>query len=371
MYKSYKYRLLPNKQQKSSIDLIFKTLHHLRLLYIQDYEKNKEIASMNVRTLFNKYSQRSASIKECDESAVCHELISLKKEKDNVTIPRKIRCSYTTSYFDFGYYGNKRNTVTDTDVFLPKVGRVKYINSRPIIDYKLKSYNVYKNYDEKYYLTVTVYTITKNDEKQPPNIRKSIGLDYSPKNFIVDNNGVKLNCFHELKDNKEKLNKIERKLGVLKKDNDKEKYSKELKKYLKLHEKISNKRNDFLHKLSTSLIKKYDYIFVEDLDLEEMKRKHNLSLSTTDNAYAKFIRMLEYKARDNNKKLIKVGRYFPSSKKCNICGYIFNNLTLDMRTWICPQCGVSLDRDVNSAINIRNKGIEMVTSSHRADGMWL
>ena len=367
MYKSYKYRLLPNEKQKQCIDSIFKALHQLRVLYAQDYKEDKKIASINVRMLLSKYSKKDVNINKCDESAVCHELFLLKDEKDAVlSLSTRIRQSYTTSYFR--YYRGEENVLTDTHVFLPTVGYVKYINSRSIITYKMKSFIVSKDYDNKYYLTIVALCEAVNNNNSL-DIKNSIGLDYSSKYFIVDNNGTRLSCFHSFRDNKEKLNKLEAKLGKLKKEGDKKKYAKELRKYFKLHRKISNKRNDFLHKTSTSIIKKYDYIFVEDLDLADMKRKYNLTLATIDNAYAKFIKMLEYKAKENNKKFIKVERYFPSSKKCSNCSYINNNLTLDMRSWTCPKCGVTHDRDTNSAINIRNRGIEKIAFSYRADSL--
>lgn len=367
MYKSYKYRLLPNEKQKIYIDSIFSTLYQLRILYAEDYKKNKEIAFINVRSLLSIYSKKDPYIKTCDESAICHELLILKDEKDAVlSLPTRARKSYTTSYFQY----NKENEtfLTDTHVFLPTVGHVKYINSRIFTNYKIKSFIVYKDYDNKYYLIITASCNTIHSNKSL-NIRNSVGLDYSSKYFIVDNNGTRLNCFHSFRDNKKKLNKLEKKLGKLKKEGDKKKYTKELKKYLKLHRKILNKRNDFLHKTSTSMVKKYDYIFIEDLNLEDMKKKHNLSLATIDNAYAKFVKMLEYKTKENNKKLVKVERYFPSSKKCNNCGYINDSLTLDMRKWACPRCNAIHDRDINSAINIRNRGIEKIISSYRADSL--
>ncbi len=367
MYKSYKYRLLPNEKQKYFIDSIFKALHQLRFLYAEDYKEDKKIALINVRSLLSIYSEKDPDIKACDESAVCHELLLLKDEKDAVlSLPTRIRQSYTTSYFK---YNEENETIlTDTHVFLPTVGHVKYINSRPITDCKIKSFTISKDYDDKYYLTITALCKTTNNDNYL-DIKNSIGLDYSSKYYIVDNYGSRLSCIHLFRDNKEKLNKLENKLGKLKKDGDKTRYSKELKNYFKLHRKILNKRNDFLHKTSTSIIKKYDYIFVEDLNLADMKKRHNLTLATIDNAYAKFIRMLEYKAKENNKKFVKVERYFPSSKKCSNCGYINNNLTLDMRKWTCPKCGTTHDRDVNSAINIRNRGIEKITSSYRTDSL--
>lgn len=112
-------------------------------------------------------------------------------------------------------------------------------------------------------------------------------------------------------------------------------------------------RADFLHKLSTELIRKYDTICLEDLNVEAMMQKHQFSKSIQSASWSEFIKMVKYKSEWNGKNIIQIGRFEPSSKTCHCCGYINFDLKLKDRTWICPHCGTQHDRDVNAAINIK------------------
>ena len=134
-------------------------------------------------------------------------------------------------------------------------------------------------------------------------------------------------------------------------------------KLAKIHERIANQRKDYLHKLSRNIANRYDYVFVEDLNLIEMsERKEELKLGKdiSDLGYGNFLNYLSYKLDWLNKKLVKVNRYFPSSQICSSCGYRKSDLTLNQRSWICPQCGTKHNRDINASINIKKEGIRMI-----------
>ena len=135
-------------------------------------------------------------------------------------------------------------------------------------------------------------------------------------------------------------------------------YNKAKHKIAKLSEHVANQRNDFLQKLSTSLVKQYDTICTENLNVEGLLKNHKLAKSISDVSWSMFISMLTYKCDWYNKQLVKVDRFFPSTKTCNICGYVNQNLTLKDRDWICPNCNTNLDRDINAAINILNEGLK-------------
>ena len=138
-------------------------------------------------------------------------------------------------------------------------------------------------------------------------------------------------------------------------------YNKQKLKVSKIHKKITNSRIDNLHKVSTELIKKYDTIFLEDLNIKGMVKNHKLAKHISDASWSKFISMLEYKASWNDKQIIKVDRFFPSSKTCNCCGYVNQNLKLDIREWTCPSCKTKLDRDLNASKNILKEGIKIIS----------
>jgi len=140
-------------------------------------------------------------------------------------------------------------------------------------------------------------------------------------------------------------------------------YKEQLLRITNLHERIANQRKDYLHKTSRYLANKYDYVFVEDLDLKEIsKRKEELKLGifVNDLAFGTFLNQLKYKLEWLNKKLVKVDKYFPSSQLCSICGYRKTDLLLKTKSWICPNCGFKHDRDHNAAINIKKEGTRMI-----------
>ena len=112
----------------------------------------------------------------------------------------------------------------------------------------------------------------------------------------------------------------------------------------------------------TGTFKNGAVVCVEDLDMNEIASLYNLAKNTYDNSYGMFLQFLKYKLEEKGKVLIKIDKYYPSSKKCNVCGYINKNLKLSDREWICPNCRTRLNRDINAAINIRNRGIEEFTS---------
>jgi putative transposase len=124
----------------------------------------------------------------------------------------------------------------------------------------------------------------------------------------------------------------------------------------KLHEKITNQRKDFLHKLNRQIANDYDIVCVENLDMKAMSQCLNFGKSVMDNGWGLFTSYLSYKV----KKLVKIDKWFPSSKTCHVCGYKNENLTLNDRNWTCPKCDTQLDRDINAAINIKNQGLLLV-----------
>lgn len=158
-----------------------------------------------------------------------------------------------------------------------------------------------------------------------------------------------------------KLAKAQRKLS-LKKNKKLKNYQKQKLKVAKIHEKIANQRNDWLHKKSRKLVNIYDCIFVEDLDLKSISRCLKLGKATMDNGFGLFRIMLEYKSKELGKYFIKIDRFKPSTKQCHICSYKNKNITLSTREWTCPKCKTHHDRDLNAAQNILDFGKEILFS---------
>jgi putative transposase len=133
-------------------------------------------------------------------------------------------------------------------------------------------------------------------------------------------------------------------------------YEKQRIKVAKIHEKITNSRMDLIHKTTNDLINQFDVIYLEDLNVKGMMKNHKLSKAISDVSWGKFIDTLEYKSVWNDKQVVHIDRFFPSSKTCSKCGWINNNLTLKDREWTCHKCNSILDRDLNASINILNEG---------------
>jgi len=226
--------------------------------------------------------------------------------------------------------------------------------------YKIKSVTVTKTSTNKYYasLMLEYEEESKHVELDPNN---SIGLDMDMKNLFTDDQGNKVTYPKFYRLSQEKLARKQRQLSKMQKGS--KNRQKQRIKVAKTHEKIANQRKDFLHKLSKDIADTYDIVVIEDLDLQTMSKSLNLGKSVYDNGWGMFTGMLAYKLKDRGKVLIKVDKYFPSSKTCNVCGYKYDRLALSDRSWECPQCHTFHDRDINAAVNIRNEGLRIYSES--------
>jgi putative transposase len=185
-----------------------------------------------------------------------------------------------------------------------------------------------------------------------------IGIDLGLKSFLVTSNGERVETPKLLRKTEEKLKRVQRLLSHKKKGS---KNSGKVRiKVARIHEKITNQRNDFLHKLSHRLISENQAIFTEDLNVKGILKNHHLAKSISDCGWSKFVRQLYYKSEWNGVHFEKINRFFPSSKRCNTCGWINEFLTLADREWACMGCGSIIDRDLNAAQNILLFGIKQI-----------
>ena len=188
-------------------------------------------------------------------------------------------------------------------------------------------------------------------------IQNSIGLDYSMPSLYVDSNGNSPAFPTLYRTMEPKLARAQRKLSRKKPGS--KRYEKQRMKVAMLYAKSKHQRKDVLHKLSCALTDTYDLIAIEDLDMSAMKRALRFGKSVSDSGWGMFVSMLTYKAERKGKLLVKVDRWFPSSKTCIACGYIHKELKLSDRTYLCPVCGHAMDRDKQAARNILNEAKRM------------
>lgn len=295
---------------------------------IQEYKKTGRIN----RTTPAMYKTEYAWLKEVDSLALANVQLHLESaykkffREPKIGFPKfkskhKSRQSYTTNMVN----GNIR--LSESRLKLPKVGEVKIKVHRKIDEsYQLKSVTISRESTGKYFASLLYeYTGCENQTvcKKSKDM-KILGIDYAMDGMAVFSDGSS-------------------------------NYHKQKRKVALCHEKIRNQRKDYHHKLSCQIVREYDVVSVEDLDMKAMSQCLHFGKSVMDNGYGIFRDMLSYKLKDQGKEMIKIDRFFPSSKKCSLCGAVKKDLKLSERIYRCT-CGSELDRDVNAAINICEEG---------------
>ncbi len=238
------------------------------------------------------------------------------------------------------------------------LGRFKLRLSRPI-EGVIKTIIIRKTPTNKWYACFNCDAVF---EKKLPESNKSIGIDVGIKSFCVDSNETKTDNPKYFDHSQVELKRKDRRLSRRVKYSNRRTKARIL--VAKVHEKISNQRNDFLHKLANKYISDYGIIYIEDLSTEGMARNHNLSKSINDASWGKFFELLSYKAEEAGRKVVKVPRFEPTSKTCSQCGAINQELKLSDRQWVCKSCGVLHDRDYNAAKNILRVGQTLQESTY-------
>lgn len=255
--------------------------------------------------------------------------------------------------------------IEDGYIRLPKLGMVKAcIHRMPKDGWQIKKATVSQKSDGTYYASIC-FAFEKDIKKiEITEDSVSVGLDYKSDGLYRDSNGELPDMPKFYRKNQKKLARLQRSLskkqGSKKGEKKSNNWLKQQKKVNKLHVHIANKRLDFLHKESLAIAKRADIVCVEDLNMKALSNKgfHN-GKATMDNGYGIFLKLLEYKLNDRGKYFVKVDKWFPSSQICSGCGAV-RKIELSERTYICPDCGKVIDRDLNAAINIRNEGLRIL-----------
>ena len=287
------------------------------------------------------------------------------KEKKNYKLRYKSKHvhkdSFTTQAINTTKDGKHRNVkinFTEHKIKIPKLKSwIKFRDSR-IIDYKtIQNITIKRTPSGNYYASI-LFRVPKKTIDYQLDINKSIGLDFGLKSFITTSTGEKIYSPEPLKKNLKKLARLARKHSK-KKTNSKNREKARIR-LAKQHEKISNIRKYWNHCLSKRLSDEYDFIFIEDLNIQGMQKLWGRKVS--DIAWYQFVTFLNYKMLQKGKYCLKVDRYYPSSKTCNCCGYKKEDLSLYDRSWKCPVCNSLLDRDINAAKNILQEGLKLFST---------
>jgi putative transposase len=240
---------------------------------------------------------------------------------------------------------------------IPRVQEGIKITLHRTFNGKIKQCTISKTATGKYFASILVETGEELPVKAPILSNTTIGVDVGLKSFLVASNGRQI-------DNPKLLRKSLSKLKYVQRKYSKYKGKRTRKRLARIHEKVANQRKDFLHKTSTKLIRENQTVAIEDLAVSNMVKNHKLALSISDAGWYELKRQLEYKADWYGKNILKIGRFEPSSKTCSACGKVNHDITLKDREWTCC-CGITHDRDLNAAINIKNFALKNLSVERR------
>lgn len=360
--KAFKFRVYPTREQEL---LLNKTFGCVRYIYNHFLALRK--ASYNYDKITLNFYDNSADLTELKKH------FPWLKEVDSVALQQSLR-DLDRAYKNFfkrkiGFpkfkskkihrYSYRTHSVKLSDdcryVKLPKLGLVK-LAGYSSIEGRILNATLSKTSSGKYFIS---FSVTDISDKYLERTNKNVGIDLGIKDLIITSDGKKYENHKYLSKSLARLRRFS-KLHSRKARGSKNKEKARIR-LARYYEKVTNQRKDILNKISTELVKAYDIICVENLNISNMVKNHNLARNINDASWGEFVRQLEYKCEWYGKKLVKVNTFFPSSQLCSSCGSKFLKVKdLSVRNWVCPNCKTLHDRDINASINILKEGLRTI-----------
>ena len=361
--KTYRFRLFPTAEQEI---LLAKHFGCVRYVYNHFLNERKEQYQANKKS--DNYYKQAADLTKLKNEEDTKWL----KEVNSQSLQFALR-SLDTAFLNF-FRGNaqfpkfkskkRKNTFTipqfgkleDGKIIIPKFKDGIKVKLHREVKGKIGKMTITKTPTGKYY--VSIFTEQIIDEL--PKTGKQVGIDLGLKDFVITSDNKKFKNNRYIKKYAKQLKKAQQHLSRKQKGSNG--FEKQKLKVARIHEKIANCRLDTLHKVSKELVKSYDLISVEDLNVKGMIKNHKLSKHIADTSWGKFVTLLQYKCDWYGKELVKVNRFYPSSKTCSECGWINQELKLSDREWTCNSCGAIHDRDLNASKNILKEGLKIISA---------
>lgn len=358
--KTYRFRLFPTKEQEVLLNQHF---GHSRWVYNHFLNERKEQYQADKKS--DNYYKQAVTLTKLKKEEETKWL----KEVNSQTLQFALR-SLDTAFLNF-FRGNAQfpkfksrkhkntftipqfGTLADNKISIPKFKEGIKVKLHREVKGKIGKMSITKTPTGKYY--VSIFTEQEADELSKTN--RQVGIDLGLKDFVITSDNKKFKNNRYTKKYAKQLKKAQQHLSRKQKGSNG--FEKQKIKVAKIHDKIASCRLDTLHKVSKELVKSYDLISIEDLNVKGMIKNHKLSKHIADASWGNFVTLLQYKCDWYGKQLIKVNRFFPSSKCCSECGWINQELKLSDREWTCKSCGVVHDRDVNASRNILKEGLKI------------
>ena len=357
MLKAYKYRIYPNEEQ---INYLQKTFGCTRFIYnqmladrIKSYEENKDLDIKIIKyPTPAQYKKEYEWLKEVDSLALANAQMNLDKAYKNFFRDKSVGFPKFKSKKDNhkSYTTNNQNGtiyIENNRIKIPKLKSMIKIKQHREFVGLIKSCTISQNPSGKYYISMLVDT----ENIQLPKLDTKVGIDLGIKEFAITSDGEMFSNPKWLKKSEKRLRKLQKALSRKQKGSNNRR--KDRLKVAKLHEKISNQRKDYLHKISHYIISENQVIVIEDLKVSNMIKNHKLAKSIADVSWSEFRRQLEYKSEWYGRELIIAPSNYASSQLCSNCGNKSSQTKdLSCRTYICPVCGMEMDRDINASKNL-------------------
>lgn len=361
MLKAFKYQLNPNQEQATMLN---RYCGCTRFIYNWGLnEKSKAFAKDKTNISCFELMSKVTELKKTEQYAWLKEV----QAQTLQMALRNLENAYTNFFKKKTKFPNfkkkSRNEsfqypqgvrLKDNNIFLPKIGWCHFFKHRDIVG-EIKTVTVSKTPTGKYFVSILCNNKLEAPEKQPIKKETAVGVDLGIKTFAVLSNGKVFENQKHLTNKLRVLRIEQRKLQRCKKDS--KNREKQRLVVAKLHEKITNQRFDFTHKISYYLTENFDTICMEDLNVAGMVKNGKLSRSISEQGWSMLNTQIEYKSEWKGKNYIQIGRFDPSSKRCNCCGHINKTLELKHRVWTCENCNNVNERDANASLNIRDYGV--------------
>jgi putative transposase len=363
MLKAVKVRLYPTVEQQLALSRSFgcaRWYWNFALnACIQHYQETGKSLKLSVyKGMLPQLKKEHPWLKEDCYSAVLQCVaINLNKAYTNFFQGRAKFPRYKSKHGKQSIQYPQNVTIALSCLRVPKIGEIKAVFHREIIG-TIRTVTISKTPSDKYFASILCETEDcENQDKGD----KTLGIDLGLKDFAIVNDGEQVTKYANPKHLKRHERNLRRKQQKLARKTKGSKTRQKFRKIVaKVHERVSNTRQDFLHKLSRKLVDESQVIVVENLNVKGMVRNRKLSKAISDVSWGMFVNFLAYKLERQEGKLIEIDRFFPSSKKCSCCAHVVDELPLDIREWDCPSCGTHHDRDDNAALNIRTEGIRIL-----------